>query len=440
MTYLFRRSGHFYFRVRVPKDLLTVVGRSEIKKALHAVGLQNAKHLAKLYALKAEKLFTLLRGGMLTDDQIRIMLDQFLDKTLREAEDDRAVSGRGMVKIEFDRDDLDRDEVEQLLDRYWDIVGDIKEQLAKNDLRHYEGDVDALLEERGLQIDKESLWYKKLRRQYVRKFVEALEIDRERARANYDNAYDRKLREESPASPKNDEHQNQQPKLKLSDLIEKYVAEKKAREHWTYKTEMENLCIFDRFLWIVGDLDAKSLENSDVFLKHLDALTKLPPNYMKRLEFKGKSAEEVLRIVEQNPVPAMSIKTRNKAVQGISTLMEWAVGKDYIRKNYAANLGARDKRRPSERRSVYETKDLKKLFSSVIYREPLAEEPEKPWIPLLALFSGARLNEICSLYLDDIRQIEGIWCFDINQNRKDKRVKTDSSERGRARANSERST
>ncbi len=35
-------------------------------------------------------------------------------------------------------------------------------------------------------------------------------------------------------------------------------------------------------------------------------------------------------------------------------------------------------------------------------------------MPVIALHSGAKLEEICQLHLADIRQEDGVWVFDIN--------------------------
>ena len=51
------------------------------------------------------------------------------------------------------------------------------------------------------------------------------------------------------------------------------------------------------------------------------------------------------------------------------------------------------------------------------------------WIPLLALYSGARSSELCQLHVADITQIEGIWVIDINENHAVKTVKTKASRR-----------
>jgi len=51
------------------------------------------------------------------------------------------------------------------------------------------------------------------------------------------------------------------------------------------------------------------------------------------------------------------------------------------------------------------------------------------WIPLIALYSGARSSELCQLYVTDIVQIDGIWAIDINENHAVKTVKTKASRR-----------
>ncbi len=46
------------------------------------------------------------------------------------------------------------------------------------------------------------------------------------------------------------------------------------------------------------------------------------------------------------------------------------------------------------------------------------------WLPLLGLFTGARISELCQLKPDNIRQIDGIWAIDINEEDEDQSVKT----------------
>ena len=50
-------------------------------------------------------------------------------------------------------------------------------------------------------------------------------------------------------------------------------------------------------------------------------------------------------------------------------------------------------------------------------------------MPLLALFTGARLEELCQLAVEDIKQVDGIWCMDINENRKNTSLKSKAAKR-----------
>ena len=61
-------------------------------------------------------------------------------------------------------------------------------------------------------------------------------------------------------------------------------------------------------------------------------------------------------------------------------------------------------------------------------------KPISFWLPLIALYTGARLAEICQLHLSDIKLVKALssdnelWCFDINEE-DDKSLKTKYSAR-----------
>jgi len=50
-------------------------------------------------------------------------------------------------------------------------------------------------------------------------------------------------------------------------------------------------------------------------------------------------------------------------------------------------------------------------------------------VPLIGLYSGMRMNEICQLHVADIRQENGVPVFDVNDDGDDKSLKTASSRR-----------
>jgi len=72
--------------------------------------------------------------------------------------------------------------------------------------------------------------------------------------------------------------------------------------------------------------------------------------------------------------------------------------------------------------------ELKMLFESEDYQLCRFKRPCDYWLPLLALFTGARQGELVQLYVEDIYQVDGTWVIDIN-NKADKRLKSEDAGR-----------
>jgi integrase len=93
-----------------------------------------------------------------------------------------------------------------------------------------------------------------------------------------------------------------------------------------------------------------------------------------------------------------------------------------------------DKRNDPNRREPFSESDLAALFGSAVYtraERPLGGGGEAAyWLPLIALFSGARLNEIAQLRIKDLKQDPetGLWFIDIGTEG-DRSIKTASSRR-----------
>lgn len=76
----------------------------------------------------------------------------------------------------------------------------------------------------------------------------------------------------------------------------------------------------------------------------------------------------------------------------------------------------------------YTQDELVKIFGSSLYPSRYDRKYfAKFWIPLIGLYTGARLNEICQLYVDDIRKENGIFYFNITRDRPDQFTKNTQS-------------
>ncbi|WP_342355976.1 site-specific integrase [Vibrio aestuarianus] len=72
---------------------------------------------------------------------------------------------------------------------------------------------------------------------------------------------------------------------------------------------------------------------------------------------------------------------------------------------------------------------LTKNFNTDIHRLKNYKHPYYYWLPLLGCFTGARLNELCQLYKEDIYQQDGIWTIRIDEQFEGQKLKNTFSRR-----------
>jgi integrase len=103
----------------------------------------------------------------------------------------------------------------------------------------------------------------------------------------------------------------------------------------------------------------------------------------------------------------------------------------YIPAHPAPDLTSLGEKTPARKlRNAFETVDLAKIFNSGHFMSRGDARGVRFWGPLIALFSGMRLNQICQLDIGDIkRSSSGVWYFDINADDDTKSVKNDRSAR-----------
>lgn len=121
----------------------------------------------------------------------------------------------------------------------------------------------------------------------------------------------------------------------------------------------------------------------------------------------------------------LSIATKNKYVKKIGGFFRWMNNRvDYEMKNPFDGLIQKDKKAAASKRVSYTSSQIKRLIMSI------KQLPDwKQWIILIGRYTGMRANEICQLYHDDIKNIDGIWCIVVDDTREGQSVKTSNSRR-----------
>ncbi len=87
-SYLVRNPYSYCFRMMVPKDLQTIVGKTELRYSLRTGYAGIARKKAQYLAGKIHLIFMRLRKGgttltKLTDDRIKTLLDQYIKETIQ---------------------------------------------------------------------------------------------------------------------------------------------------------------------------------------------------------------------------------------------------------------------------------------------------------------------------------------------------------------------
>lgn len=93
-----------------------------------------------------------------------------------------------------------------------------------------------------------------------------------------------------------------------------------------------------------------------------------------------------------------------------------AVQAKYVNSGFPKVLSDKDIRRKGVKREAFTQDELKALFGDMgKYVQATEGVSSRFWAPLIALYSGMRLEEICQLHLSDIVKVDEVLCFSINE-------------------------
>ncbi|MBE6449937.1 MAG: site-specific integrase [Alphaproteobacteria bacterium] len=141
---------------------------------------------------------------------------------------------------------------------------------------------------------------------------------------------------------------------------------------------------------------------------------------------KGKPLNKILTTA---PTRVLGKKTIKGILETFNEFMRFAVKEEIINYNLNEFVDMPIKL-DGQIRTPFEGDELRKIFNPETYPDPhIRTNAAKFWVPIIALYQGARLNEICQMDLDDIVLNKKIPCFSINANGKDKTLKNKGSER-----------
>lgn len=203
--------------------------------------------------------------------------------------------------------------------------------------------------------------------------------------------------------------------MKLLDLFDRWEAAKGKSEkrHRGYVTRLSEF---------LGDPDVSQITalQMDSFLIELKRF----PNTKRDIE-KMPFMKAIAEAEKRDDYRVLHIKTVWNWTVVYKALFEFAVDRDLMRKNPAANMMKKPSAEESEERDPYEAEDLATIFKAPMFQGAasasgyrnahgsLITKDHKYWLPILALWTGGRIEELASLDVSEIKTQEGISFIDL---------------------------
>jgi integrase len=280
-------------------------------------------------------------------------------------------------------------------------------------------DAVALLNEIGTStggIDQDSASFAKLCEGLLAAEIRGLDYHKDRltgtASTDLERAFDGVLGKGATVVPAVSEAVAE-PSILLSELWEQYQAEHKKAGRWAPSTIKKYQPQIRTMIQVVGDVPINTI-SSDQMREYRQILDNLPPNFSKK-DYKDLTGIK-LADLKGKFVKHLDISTILGYMDLASSLFDFAVDNEYIERNpIPKGIIPHKKVRPKDKRHAFsDPEDLERIFERQLFLSWSKDKPERFWVPLLALYTGCRLEEACQINVTDVKQVDDLWCIEFS--------------------------
>ena len=443
---------YFLFRCIVPKDLISVLGQKEFRVSLGNSLYSHSKIISSnLYNL-CKIIFSEVREGYMqniTLEDVKNILRIEVRKSLMH-----------IHHYEYGTNVYDDKKLNESISRTDENEEKLRDRLEKDykgTIELIEREVDKILITQNLEPNKRNVEYKGL----VRRWID-LKLIRQNWKRDvlnesgktdddfrneledkwklglWENGEDKKLNlspvienyapepiEPYIVQPKSIEQKYNKVKSSPSPLFSKVIQEfyerMKINKRRT-KTIGASKDAFNQLIEIIGDKPIGDYTNADA-RDYRNTLSKLPKNRNKMVEYRDKTLNEILSmdVPMKDRISQQTEKLINSKISGFFNycLDEYPdyVGSNVFRKKYQQTSSVKLK----DKKESFTDDDLHLIFNPKTYLPAIFENPlsriKYPYyfIPILGVFTGARLEELCMCRTKDIMKVKGVWVYRIRE-------------------------
>jgi integrase len=218
----------------------------------------------------------------------------------------------------------------------------------------------------------------------------------------------------------------------LSDVVNQYIDENWQAGVWVARTRDKQKATLGVLIELLGGSTLISCigmqEAQDVKI----VVRNMPANKNKNPKTRDLSLRDAAKVPG---VQRLSSETVNFYLGAYYTFFDWAMKNGYAREKLFDGMKVKTKRDTSDadsKRSPFPDEAVSKMIAELVRPDSrLVKKECYRWASLIGIFTGARLNEVCSLRVSDVEDRDGILCVNINDEDPDnnKSLKTAAARR-----------
>ncbi len=443
---------YYFFRCIIPKDLRSILGKSQIRISLKNSDYCNSKIIAKSLYIVSKNLF----------DELR--LDPMKNITIEDVKDILRIEVRKSLlhihHYQYGTNVFSKDKLSESISKTIKEEERLRDRLEKDykdTLGVIEREIDKILITLDLDPNKESVEYKGLVRRWIE--LKLMRQDWKRDLLNESGRNDEDFKKEieekwrlslwdnvddmilPPIIEGDDIPEPTQPYLTQSNSIEvKYnkvesspsplfsevipkhldqLRRNKRREQTIKETQQT----YEDVIELIGDKPISEYSNIDG-RDYRTSIISLPRNRKKIKKYRDFNLHELLKmnVPEED---RLSGDTQTKLISRMTSLWNFLIDEypEFVNQNVFKKKSVTiSTRKAKDKRESFTDEDIKTIFHHKnylpsIFEANLNQKIKFPyyWIPILACLMGARLEEICQMRVKDIKKVNGIWVYRIRE-------------------------
>lgn len=176
-----------------------------------------------------------------------------------------------------------------------------------------------------------------------------------------------------------------------------------------------------------GDIPVRDIKPTHV-RDFLDAIRWWPERASIKPKFRGMTVLQIIEAGKKANVPSPSRHTLNKHHQRLGVFLNGLVNADLINKNPLKAIKPDiDMSTELDTGRAFSDDEVEALFEPVRFTAWAGQSPHRWWGTMLGLYTGARVNEVGQLYVDDVREVGGVWGVFFWKNGRNQKIKNKPS-------------